>query len=416
MIRSEKLRNKLIESTHQPPHENLLLIDLPDERWVPFPVAPYDDHYVISNKGRVKRLARITINKKGVSIPLAEKIIKQVVNYNFNRTLNEKSYYLMTKVGMLGCRKSFITARLIYYTFVEPFDLQDPEWYVRHKDGNGLNCLPENLYLFERKKIIHWAIAHDRVKLPPPVSEIWHEEKDSVNYSPMIQPVRVAKYSLTGDLTDIFPSCIAAAKYLGVSETVVRQRISGKLQNKKHILKAIAVNQEPPAKIEVKLPKEKMVIDTRKYGVPEGRIYPFQHISLDDLPGEQWKPIHDTDEVFWVSDLGRVKSIDRMIHTSFHGHYLKTGKIIHPVIKRRGKKASLNVDFTNRKKRVYLLVSHLVYEAFIGQIPKKHAVIHKDKDPFNCIAGNLDICSFSDLKKQYFQERRIAAEREKKHG
>ena len=54
MIRSEKLKNKVIESTHKLNYENLLLSDLPGEVWKPFPVEPFDEHYVISNCYRLR--------------------------------------------------------------------------------------------------------------------------------------------------------------------------------------------------------------------------------------------------------------------------------------------------------------------------------------------------------------------------
>ena len=114
----------------------------------------------------------------------------------------------MCKAGTVKNRKGFITARLVYYTFVEPFDLEDPEWCVRHKDGNGFNCLPNNLYLFERHKFAQWRMEHNRVKLMPPVSKLWQKGIDSMNYSPMIQPIGVAKYSLSGDLTDAYHSIL----------------------------------------------------------------------------------------------------------------------------------------------------------------------------------------------------------------
>lgn len=407
MIRSDKLRNKIIESTHQPPYENLLLVDLPDERWEPFPVAPYDEHYVISNKGRVKRLHHITIKSNGIPARLQEKIIKQVVHYKYNRSLNEKTFFLTCKLGTLGSRKQFMTARMVYFTFVEPFDLEDPEWNVRYKDHNGLNCLPDNLYLFERCKLTQWVKDHKRVNALPPISKIWRKGMEPVKYPGLIDPVGVAKYSLTGELIEIFPTIVAAAQSMGISRTVAAHRMYGKHPNKKYILKAIDITQDPPAKIEAELTDVK-IIDACKYGIPQGKTYPFQHISIDDLPGEQWKPIPDTDEIFWISDLGRIKSVDHYIHSNLHGTYLKTEKIVRQELKRANTKNRkyLGVKFSNRGKRVYYHVARLVYESFIGKIPKNHTVIYNDEDLFNCRAGNLIICSFSDSRKHFFQQRK----------
>lgn len=39
-IKSQKLKDKVTESPHQPPYVNLQLVDLHGEVWKPFPFSP----------------------------------------------------------------------------------------------------------------------------------------------------------------------------------------------------------------------------------------------------------------------------------------------------------------------------------------------------------------------------------------
>lgn len=64
-----------------------------------------------------------------------------------------------------GERKSFILSRLIYWIFVEKFDMEDKNLCVCAKDDNFLNVHPSNLYLEERKNLIQGEKHKKRSKL-----------------------------------------------------------------------------------------------------------------------------------------------------------------------------------------------------------------------------------------------------------
>ncbi|PLS19340.1 hypothetical protein CVD28_02690 [Bacillus sp. M6-12] len=53
-----------------------------------------------------------------------------------------------------GKRRNFILTRLMYWLFIEPFDLDNENLCVIAKDGNLLNVYPSNLSLVERKDLI----------------------------------------------------------------------------------------------------------------------------------------------------------------------------------------------------------------------------------------------------------------------
>lgn len=476
MIKSEKLKNKIIESTHQPPYENLLLMDLPGEVWKPFPVEPFDEYYVVSSKGRVKRLGHTIHRVDGRAVFLSEMIMKQVRRCYFNTHLKEKTYGSVCKVSFEGKRRGFPTARLIYHAFVEPFDLYGTDWYVRHKDGNGLNCQPDNLYLLERRKLSRWLQDRGRRPLRPGASDrskytkeeverwddvsrktvsqydleghlvqlfksrteaakavgitsssiravirgkihtaggfIWREGKESpscINVPTIRRPVRIAQYSPEGELIHVFSSIKEAADNLKISTNVVADRSYGRSSQRDFILKIVDFGQEPAGKIKEKLAGTK-VYQSLKYKIPEGRDYPFQNLSTDDLPGEVWKEIPHTEQVYYASNLGRIKSVDRIMKT-IQSSYLKKGQIIYQSIKldRKTSLPILVVHLRIKKETRGFQVPNLIYRIFHGEVSPRYTVRYIDNDSLNCRPENLVLKSIADVFKQYYKEGRIDA-------
>ena len=100
------------------------------------------------------------------------------------------------------------------------------------------------------------------------------------------------------------------------------------------------------------------------------KCYP---LSLDDLPGEVWKPIAGFDD-YQVSTFGRVKSFKQgkaMIRKPYLcGEYLNV---------------SLSIDGKQKKRLVHVLVA----QAFIPNLENKPEVNHDDGHKMNCYVGNL---------------------------
>lgn len=94
--------------------------------------------------------------------------------------------------------------------------------------------------------------------------------------------------------------------------------------------------------------------------------------TLEDLPGEQWKPIPDY-ELYHVSNFGRVKSFKhkpKIIRVDLRGLYL-----------------SVRVYNGNVKKR--FAVHRLVAQAFLPKPDGKPEIRHIDGNYFNNYVGNL---------------------------
>lgn len=95
---------------------------------------------------------------------------------------------------------------------------------------------------------------------------------------------------------------------------------------------------------------------------------------------EVWKPIPGYEGLYWVSDLGRVKSLN----------YHRTGKekILRPVKTIYG---YLQVGLYKDGKVKYFRVHRLVWTAFNGPIPPGMQVNHINEEKTDCRLTNLNL-------------------------
>lgn len=101
---------------------------------------------------------------------------------------------------------------------------------------------------------------------------------------------------------------------------------------------------------------------------------------------EIWKPITGFEGRYDVSNLGRVRSLTRQVRCRVGYHWLH-GRVLKPYINaKRGKGyASLRLGDTKNYD-----VHTLVAVAFIGPRPEGHECNHKDGNPHNNRADNLE--------------------------
>lgn len=83
-----------------------------------------------------------------------------------------------------GQRKNFILSRLMYWLFVEQFDINDINLCVVARDDNFLNVSPNNLYLADRKDLIQGEGHRNRIKITDEqITEIKEAYKGNKMYS-----------------------------------------------------------------------------------------------------------------------------------------------------------------------------------------------------------------------------------------
>ena len=107
-----------------------------------------------------------------------------------------------------------------------------------------------------------------------------------------------------------------------------------------------------------------------------------------DTLEEIWKDIAGYEGLYQVSNLGRIRSLDRKV-CNRNGFAIKKGKILkEAAVNIRYKKVNLWKDNTGENK----LVHRLVAEAFIPNPNNLPEVNHKDENPANNCVDNLEWC------------------------
>lgn len=107
---------------------------------------------------------------------------------------------------------------------------------------------------------------------------------------------------------------------------------------------------------------------------------------------EIWKDIGGYEGLYQVSNLGRVRSLDRMVGDRWGGKRLYKGKIMKTPLNSDG---YCCVDLCKENKRKTYRVNRLVAIAFIKNDDpiNKIFVNHKDEDRANNYANNLEWCT-----------------------
>lgn len=101
---------------------------------------------------------------------------------------------------------------------------------------------------------------------------------------------------------------------------------------------------------------------------------------------EIWKEIKGYEELYQVSNLGRVKSLDRVIsNRNYKGKLLKSSKT-------KGGYLQVSLWKENKLKRCY--IHRLVAEAFLPNPLNLPCVNHKDENKTNNHVENLEWCSY----------------------
>lgn len=122
---------------------------------------------------------------------------------------------------------------------------------------------------------------------------------------------------------------------------------------------------------------------------------------------EVWRNIEGYEGLYEVSNLGKVRSVDRWILMTDGRKQFKKGKIIAQVKRRKGQNY-LSVGLWKNNKLKTCLVHRLVAKAFIPNVANKHFINHKDENQENNCVSNLEWCTA--LENMNYGTRSIRAE------
>lgn len=101
---------------------------------------------------------------------------------------------------------------------------------------------------------------------------------------------------------------------------------------------------------------------------------------------ETWRAVPGYEGAYEVSDVGQVRSLDRVARTRWGGTYPIQGQVLAPTVQTNGYKyVSLKADGTTRRVQVHVLV----LEAFVGPRPERHQARHLDGGRLNNALANL---------------------------
>lgn len=118
------------------------------------------------------------------------------------------------------------------------------------------------------------------------------------------------------------------------------------------------------------------------------------------MKAELWKPVKAYEGAYEISNLGRLRSLDRWVNSKNNSKALKKGKLKKPTLNQYGY-YTVRL-FKNQKAKNYSM-HRLVAEAFIENPKNKPQINHIDGDKQNNKAINLEWCCASENMKHAYK-------------
>lgn len=333
---------------------NLSCSKMRGERWKDMP--GYEGLFQVSNMGRVKALPKLTIGK----LRKPERILKVAVVFRIEKK-EKKRPYVIVHMRKKGTTRMISVAKWVYYLFVSKFDTADPAIQIRCKDGNTLNLCYNNLVLAD------WSIR--------PVTQFNALGIPVRHYSNM----RKAAKKTGGTVKDIYAAAIGK-----VHMSAGYFWRFGEYRKK---LKLDSIKKTKPEKLIHELLRKRLGIAE----VDPNAVPPVLNLSTTTMKGERWKDMPGYEGLYQVSNLGRIKSLSRVIAGGVQKWNNKRILSIF-LMTLPNKKQRCMVTFGKEGKLRKISISRWVYYLFVRKFeitdPTIH-VLHKDGDPLNLRYKNL---------------------------
>jgi hypothetical protein len=363
---------------------NNSLEDIENEQWE---IIEGFENYNISNYGRLKSIRRISWTHNGGERILPEIIMKLIFIKQYNNYLKSDFYSIQCTLCYNGQKSRKSIARLVYYHFVEKFNMEDRSIIISFKDNDSLNLHVDNL-----EKI---SSSERRLK----TFRMDNARNRKVDYQ---KPV--SQYTVNGDLVANFDSIFDAEKAVGVGCESIQDVVT------KVFLTAGGfrwfLQSNPPKKEDfIIAPKLESANGSfnislwEKLGKPTidiNNLPPCLNLSLTNISGELWKPIPGFEDSHFVSNKGRIKRLSGW--TAGKKKFFIQEKILPQILtKHKNITYCFCVKLTNNEKKVKVTTTQLIYYCFV----KKFDIYSKSKVIVNQNESllQMDISKLSILKK-----------------
>ena len=103
---------------------------------------------------------------------------------------------------------------------------------------------------------------------------------------------------------------------------------------------------------------------------------------------EVWRPVRDFEGLYEVSNLARVRSVERYVQFGRSQRFIES----HVLTQQPMPTGYLTVSLKDKKRKVSRTVHRIVAEAFVPNPNNLKDVNHKDEDKTNNLPSNLEWC------------------------
>jgi len=351
---------------------NHSLENLYEEQWKPIEGF---ENYEISNFGRVKSLNRLTHISLGREHWVPEKIRKLLFTKQYNNYLKTDVYNVYCSLSLDGRKYTRSVARLVYYHFVEKFDIEDRSFVISYKDDNVFNKHSSNLEKISSKEKRLATLCNDRSR------------NTHVDY---MQPV--CQYSVEGKFIASFESIYAVEENLGIACESIMDVI-----NKNNLTSGTFrwfLRDNPPKREDFHMVKTSKISNDlfnkylwEKLGKPKidkGNPPSCFNLSVKDIFGEYWVPvpISGFESRFVISNKGRIKRLSGWISKG-RVMFLQEKILSQQLIINNKKTYSLSCAFSYEGKYVRMVLSKLLYYCFVEEFDlyDRNLMVVNESDP-----------------------------------
>jgi hypothetical protein len=213
--RSKKeIKEAIFSSLYPYPYLNLSLEDMEGEIWKPVP--DFEAYYMVSNLGRIKRLARTVDYKDGRKARfLKERIAKMTIIGRYSTYYKEYRPRLSFAAITEDAQRSLLPPRVVYSAFVKKLgNVRKEKLFVLHRDLDQFNNKIENLFLGNYKEMSEHNLREGFCIIPFNLYSARENGK-------LVSSKKIAQYDLNGNFIRSFSTMRQAARQIGVSTSAI---------------------------------------------------------------------------------------------------------------------------------------------------------------------------------------------------